>query len=56
MYRSGLFDLHDRYDQLSKRRDPLEELNRMIDWNLFADLLAETTEKPRKSAAGRKPL
>jgi hypothetical protein len=38
MYQTGFFDLHDRYDQLSKRKDPLEELNRMIDWNLFAEL------------------
>lgn len=56
MHQLGLFDLHDRYDQLSKRKDPLEELNRMIDWTLFAGLLAETTAKPRKSAAGRKPF
>ncbi|MDP1557699.1 MAG: hypothetical protein Q8L82_02105, partial [Nitrosomonas sp.] len=33
------FDLGNRYDQLSKLKDPLVELNRVIDWNLFADLL-----------------
>ena len=52
----GFFDLDNRYDQLSRLKDPLVELNRVIDWNLFADLLAETTTKPRKSAAGRKPF
>ena len=52
----GFFDLDNRYAQLSKLNDPLEELNRIIDWNLFADLLAETTTKPRKSGAGRKPF
>lgn len=52
----SFFDLENRYEQLSKLNDPLEELNRMIDWNLFADLLSETTTKPRKSAAGRKPF
>jgi len=52
----GFFDLDNRYDQLSKLKDPLVELNRVVDWNLFADLLAETTAKPRKSAAGRKPF
>lgn len=52
----SFFDLDNRYAQLSKLNDPLEELNRIIDWNLFADLLAETTTKPRKSAAGRKPF
>lgn len=52
----GFFDLDNRYAQLSKLNDPLVELNRIIDWNLFADLLAETTTKPRKSEAGRKPF
>ena len=52
----SFFDLENRYEQLSKLKDPLEELNRMIDWNLFADLLRETTTKSRKSAAGRKPF
>lgn len=52
----SFFDLENRYEQLSRLKDPLEELNRMIDWNLFADLLKETTKKPRKSAAGRKPF
>ena len=42
----GFFDLDNRYDQLSKLKDPLVEQNRVIDWNLFADLLAEITTKP----------
>ncbi|MDP1557781.1 MAG: hypothetical protein Q8K59_13065 [Nitrosomonas sp.] len=52
----SFFDLGNRYDQLSKLKDPLVELNRVIDWNLFADFLRETTTKARKSAAGRKPF
>ena len=52
----GFFNLDNRYDQLSKLKDPLIELNRVIDWNVFADLLSETTAKTRKSAAGRKPF
>ena len=52
----SIFDLENRYEQLIKLKDPLEELNRMIDWNLFADFLKETTTKPRKSATGRKPI
>lgn len=52
----SLYDLEDRYNQLSKLKDPLEELNRMIDWNIFYELLKETTTKPRKSAAGCKPF
>jgi len=53
---ASLFDLENRYDQLNKLKDPLVELNYVIDWSLFADLLAETTKKPRKSPAGRKPF
>ena len=49
---ASLFDLENRYDQLSKLKDPLVELNHVIDWSLFAALLAETTKKPRKSPAG----
>mgnify|MGYP000226976691 CR=1 FL=1 len=52
----SLFDLENRYAQLNKLKDPLVELNHVIDWDLFADLLAETTKKPRKSSAGRKPF
>lgn len=52
----GFFDLDNRYDQLSKLKDPLVELNRIIDWRLFAALLVEITTKPRKNAAGRKPF
>jgi IS5 family transposase len=52
----SFFDLDNRYDQLSKLKDPLVELNCMIDWNIFADILAKTTTKLRKSAAGRKPF
>ncbi len=36
----GFFDLDNRYDQLSMLKDPLVELNRVIDWHLFADLLS----------------
>ena len=52
----SFFDLGNRYDQLSKLKDLRVELNRVIDWNLFAALLRETTTKARKSAAGRKPF
>jgi len=51
---SSFFDLDNRYAQLSKMRDPLIELNRVIDWELFRSTLSTIAEKPRKSAAGRK--
>lgn len=53
---SGFFDLDNRYAQLNKLRDPLVELNRVIDWELFRAPLSVLSEKPRKSAAGRKPI
>ena len=53
---SSFFDLDNRYTQLSKMRDPLIELNRVIDWSLFSSPLSTLAEKPRKSAAGRKRI
>lgn len=53
---SSFFDLDNRYEQLNKLRDPLLELNRVIDWELFRAPLSKLMEKPRKSAAGRKPI
>lgn len=53
---SSFFDLDNRYAQLSKLRDPLIELNRVIDCELFRSTLSKIADKPRKSAAGRKRI
>lgn len=53
---SSFFDLDNRYAQLNKMRDPLIELNRVIDWELFRAPLSVLADKPRKSAAGRKQI
>lgn len=53
---SSFFDLDNRYAQLNKLRDPLIELNWVIDWELFRAPLSVLTSKPRKSAAGRKQI
>lgn len=53
---SGFFDLDNRYAQLNKLNDPLIELNRVIDWELFRAPLSVLSSRPRKSAAGRKPI
>lgn len=53
---SSFFDLDNRYAQLNKLRDPLIELNRVIDWELFRAPLLKLSEKPRKSAAERKQI
>ena len=33
MSQTGLFDLFDRLEQLSRKGDPLERLNEVIDWD-----------------------
>lgn len=52
---TSFYDLENRYASLSEAGDPLERLNAVIDWELFRPLLSRLDEKPRKSAAGRKP-
>lgn len=54
MFQTGLFDLSDRYAQLSKQGDPLERLNAIMDWNYFRPLLFKALEKDKKNNAGRK--
>jgi transposase, IS5 family len=51
----SFFDLENRYNHLSKSGDPLERLNRAIDWELFRSTLEQVDNKERKSGAGRKP-
>lgn len=50
-----LFDLSSRMNDLSKHGDPLERLNKVIDWKLFLPIINMAFYKVRKSAAGRKP-
>lgn len=42
---TGLFDEHFRYDRLTQLRDPLEKLNKHIDWNIFLPILDEAFAK-----------
>lgn len=51
---SSFFDLQDRYASLSDLGDPLERLNRVVDWELFRSVLERIDQKARKSAAGCK--
>ena len=51
----SFFDLDNRHRKLNER-DPLTALNKLIDWESFRDTLERGREKPRKSAAGRKPF
>lgn len=52
----GLFDTDHALEALSKHGDPLEKLNRSIDWKIFRGLLSKAFKKERKSNAGRPPF
>ncbi|MGH8279099.1 MAG: IS5 family transposase [Terriglobia bacterium] len=54
MMQSGFFDLQERYRKLSELGDPLEAINRVVDWEVFRPVLQRALKKERKSAAGRK--
>lgn len=54
IYQPSFFDEADRLAKLTKLRDPLVELKRHIDFELFRPQLSEVFVKERKSAAGRK--
>lgn len=51
----SFFDLDDRYKKLDER-DALIWLDKQVDWEDFRETLQQCHEKPRKSAAGRKPF
>ena len=59
-YVAGLFDVDERHAKLTLLGDPLVELKKMIDWEAFRDDIEKAREKvrekPRKSAAGAKPI
>ncbi|MFC1765694.1 IS5 family transposase [Planctomycetota bacterium] len=56
MYEAGLFDWHERFDQLNDGGDPLVKLNQLMDWSVFTRSLNTLRKKERKSNAGRKPF
>lgn len=51
----GFFDIDKRHAQLTKHGDPLERLNKVINWDIFRPILEKIDAKERKSNAGRKP-
>lgn len=42
-----------RLRELSRHGDPLEQLNQIIDWQMFSPILKQIDDKARKSKAGR---
>lgn len=55
MHQFGFFDLSDRYEQLSRAGDPLEQLDAIINWKTFLPIIEKAFFRLRKSEAGRKP-
>ena len=56
-FQTSFFDESKRLAGLSRLRDPLEELSKHIDFNMFRSILTEALRKAeRKSPDGRKPL
>ena len=52
---TGFFGEEFRLEKLSKQGDPLEKLNRVIDWNVFTPTLEKLLNTKKRSNAGAKP-
>jgi len=55
MKQIGIFDESNRLKKLSTLGDPLEKLNRVIDWRMFEGILNRVFAKEQKGAGGRPP-
>lgn len=51
----GLFDEDEKLEIISKKGDPLEELNRLIDFEQFRPLLNKANTKAERGTGGAKP-
>jgi len=56
MKQKGFFDENDRLAELSKMGDPLEKLNKFIQWEKFREILTKTFSKEAKGPGGRPPF
>jgi IS5 family transposase len=56
MKQNGFFDENDRLKELSNLGDPLERLNRYIDWEQFRGPLTKALQKEPKGPGGRPPF
>jgi IS5 family transposase len=56
MKQKGFFDENDRLAELSKIGDPLEKLNKYMQWENFRELLTNAFSKEPKSPGGRPPF
>ena len=55
MKQKGFFDENDRLKELSELGDPLEKLNKYIQWEDFRGILKRTFKKETKGQGGRPP-
>lgn len=55
MKQHGFFDENDRLKELSQLGDPLEKLNKVIDWESFRHSLNKIFKKEAKGPGGRPP-
>lgn len=53
---SGFFDLLNRVEDLNAAGNPLEALERVVNWERFRPLLQEVREKELKNNSGRRPF
>jgi IS5 family transposase len=56
MKQKGFFDESDRLEELSKMGDPLEKLNKYMQWGNFRELLTNAFSKEPKGPGGRPPF
>ena len=49
----GLFDAQDRLEELQAMGDPLQRLDRIIDWDVFRPVLATIPKADPKGPGGR---
>jgi len=52
---TGFFGEEFRLEKLSKQGDPLEKLNKVIDWDIFLPILEKLLNTEKQSNAGAKP-
>ncbi len=52
----GFFDEEFKLNRISELGDPLEKLNKCVDWNIFRPLLNKVFAKEAKGAGGRPPF
>jgi transposase, IS5 family len=52
----GFFDLTTRYEALSQKGDPLEQLAQVIPWEVFRPALAKGLRRSKRQQGGRPPF